>query len=116
MGEPEALNTQAHSEQPKPRKRISSIHKSLRGICFLGSVCDTYSSSENVLGGDRQGEETSSKLMCSYVTNRLSAGISSLAGSRVGSHRSLYARDVLRYVITFVMRVRGGRRGCRNVG
>ena len=49
--------------------------------------------------------------MCSYVTNRLSAGISSLAGSRVGSHRSLYARDVLRYIITFVMRVRGG---CRS--
>jgi hypothetical protein len=54
VGEPEALNTQAHSEQPKPRKRISSIHTSLRGICFSGSVCDTYSSSD-VLGGDRQG-------------------------------------------------------------
>src|SRR5580692_9431018 len=25
------------------------------GHLFLGSVCDTYSSSENVLGGDRQG-------------------------------------------------------------
>ena len=55
MGEPEALNTQPHSEQPKPRKRISSIHKSLRGICFLGSVCDTYSSSENVLGETGRG-------------------------------------------------------------
>jgi hypothetical protein len=41
MGEPEELNTQAHSEQPKPRKRFSSIHTGLRGICLLASVCDT---------------------------------------------------------------------------
>ena len=51
MGEPEALNTQAHSEQPKPRKRFSSIHTSLRSIRILGSVCDTsHSPRENFLG------------------------------------------------------------------
>ena len=57
MGEPEALNTQAHSEQPKPRKRSLSIHTSLRSIRILGSVCDTnLSSGEFVGGGDRQGK------------------------------------------------------------
>ena len=51
VGEPEALNTQAHSEQPKPRKRFPSIHTSLRSIRILGSVCDTsHSSRENFLG------------------------------------------------------------------
>ena len=51
MGEPEALNTQAHSEQPKPRKRFSSIHTSLRSTRILGSVCDTsHSPRENFLG------------------------------------------------------------------
>jgi hypothetical protein len=51
VGEPEALNTQAHSEQPKPQKRFSSIHTSLRSNRILGSVCDTsHSPRENFLG------------------------------------------------------------------
>ena len=32
MGDPEGLNTHAHSEQPQPLKRGSSIHTSLRRI------------------------------------------------------------------------------------
>ena len=40
MGEREVVNIQAHSEQPKPRKRVPSIHTSLRDIRLLASVCD----------------------------------------------------------------------------
>jgi hypothetical protein len=112
VGEPEGVNTQAHSEQPKPRKRFSSIHTSLRGICLLASVCDTshHSSSKECFGGgDRQGEEpTNSTLTVQFCCQQTSAGISSLGGNRVGSHRSSCARDVLRYIVTFVMLVRGG--------
>jgi hypothetical protein len=51
VGEPETLNTQAHSEQPKPQKRLSSIHTSLRSNRILGSVCDTsHPPRENFLG------------------------------------------------------------------
>jgi hypothetical protein len=57
VSEAEGLYTQAHSEQPKPRKRISSIHTSLRGIRLSASVCDTShsSSGEYFGGGNRQG-------------------------------------------------------------
>ena len=53
------LNTQAHSEQPKPRKRFSSIHTSLLGICLLALACDMrHSSSEESLGEETdRGEE-----------------------------------------------------------
>jgi hypothetical protein len=39
------LNTQAHSEQPKPRRRISSIRTSLRDIRLLAPACDMSRSS-----------------------------------------------------------------------
>ena len=53
MGGPEGLNTQAHSEQAKPRKRFPSIHTSLRNIRLLGSVCDKATPPrENVLGDE----------------------------------------------------------------
>jgi hypothetical protein len=58
VGEPEELNTQAQSEQPKPRKRISSIHTSLRGIRFVAPDFDTRNfTSGNVLGRTQAGEE-----------------------------------------------------------
>ena len=41
VGEPEGRNTQAHSEQPKPRKPISSIHTSMRGSRSPEFACDT---------------------------------------------------------------------------
>ena len=60
MGEPEGLNTQLHSEQPKPQKPTPSIHTSLRGIRSLASVGDTsHSSWAECLGevtGKRGGE------------------------------------------------------------
>ena len=37
---PEGLNTHAHSGQPKPRRRVSSIHRSLRAIRLLAPACD----------------------------------------------------------------------------
>ena len=55
-GEPEELNTHAHSEQPKPRKRVLSIHTNLRGTLLSSIVCDTsHSSGEKFVGGGRQG-------------------------------------------------------------
>jgi hypothetical protein len=106
VGEPEALNTQAHSEQPKPRKRFSSIHTSLRSIRILGSVCDTSHSPRENLLGEKTGRGRNELDIDSAVmlpTNP-SAGISGLDENPVRTHRSSYARDLLRYIITFVMR------------
>jgi hypothetical protein len=36
VGAPEGLKTQAHAEQPKPRKRLFSIHMSLRLAAITG--------------------------------------------------------------------------------
>jgi hypothetical protein len=38
MGGPEGLNTHAHSEQPQPLKRCSSIHTSLRRMASLAQL------------------------------------------------------------------------------
>jgi hypothetical protein len=63
VGEPEGLNTQAHSEQPKPRKRFSSIHTSLLGICLLALVCDMrHSSSDESLGEETDWGDEPTKL------------------------------------------------------
>ena len=71
MGEPEALNTQAHSEQPKPRKRSLSIQTSLRSIRILGSVCDTsHSPRENLLGEETGEGKTNSTLIVQLCCQR----------------------------------------------
>ena len=51
VGMPQGLNTQAHSAQPKPRRRVSSIQTSLRAIRLLAPACDmSHSSSGECFG------------------------------------------------------------------
>jgi hypothetical protein len=102
VGEPEALNTQAHSEQPKPRKRSLSIHTSLRSIRILGSVCDTsHSPRENFLGEETGRGGTNSTLIVQLCCQRKSAGISGLDENPVRTHRSSYTHAM--YFVTLLL-------------
>jgi hypothetical protein len=110
VGEPEGLNTQGHSEQPKPRERFSSIHTSLLGICLLALVCDMrHSSSDESLGEETDRGEEPTKLDIDSALRLSTGGVEETSGLKlnwVGLHRSSYARDVLHYTVTLVMLVR----------
>ena len=78
MGESEGLNTQAHSEQPKPRQWISSIHTRLRSLRLLGSACGTsHTSYGRNFGGRENRGGTKSTLIWQLGCQQTDAGTSS---------------------------------------